>query len=175
MSYFEKRFWMKYFYWDVWIFSKFCTYQTPGVKFILCSTCRFTRYTYSSTFKSTKNSHLILWEKIKLNAYQANNIIYDSGVGGFDKLTFGVHSVHLKCHILRYFLNNSLNGKQTMSTSYLSRDSKYILDSVLKWNARNSLKYSRIIGGPKIAHHSNLSPNLDSTIADWSKTDKTLF
>lgn len=55
-------------------------------------------------------------------------------------------------------------NKHCQQATYLFRDSK--LNSVLKGNARNSFKYSQIFSGPKIAHYSNLSPNLDSTIAD---------
>ena len=50
-----------------------------------------------------------------------------------------------------------------MSTSYLSRDSKDILNSVVKANAIKSSKFSP--KGRKITRRSKLSPSLDLTIA----------
>ena len=38
----------------------------------------------------------------------------------------------------------------------------------------SSSKYGPKLGHPKIAHHSNLSPSLDSKAADWSRTAKTI-
>ena len=43
----------------------------------------------------------------------------------------------------------------------------------LKENASKSPNYSPKYSGPKIAPRLNLSPWLDSTTADWSKTAKT--
>ena len=37
-----------------------------------------------------------------------------------------------------------------------------------------SSKYGPKLGHPKIAHHSNLSPSLDSKVADCSRIDKTI-
>ena len=37
-----------------------------------------------------------------------------------------------------------------------------------------SSRYGPKLGHPKIAHHSNLSPSIDSKIADWSMIDKTI-
>ena len=38
-----------------------------------------------------------------------------------------------------------------------------------------SFKYSPKYSGSKIAHHSNLSPSLDSTIAEWSRISKRML
>ena len=37
-----------------------------------------------------------------------------------------------------------------------------------------SSKYGPKLGHPKIAHHSNLSPSLDSKVENWSRTAKTI-
>ena len=38
----------------------------------------------------------------------------------------------------------------------------------------SSSKYDPKVGHTKIAHHSNLSPSLDSKVANWSRTAKTI-
>ena len=38
----------------------------------------------------------------------------------------------------------------------------------------SSSKYDPKVGHTKIAHHPNLSPRLDSKVANWSRIDKTI-
>ena len=38
----------------------------------------------------------------------------------------------------------------------------------------SSSKFGPKLGHPKIAHHSNLSPSLDSKVANWSRINKNI-
>ena len=38
----------------------------------------------------------------------------------------------------------------------------------------SSFKYGLKLGHPKISHHSNLSPSLDSKVANWSRINKNI-